>query len=462
VTRQVHTNLETASADQTCGVGAKSASFTTRIVVGDPDQASSNLVMLGDNVSAMHHLLADEHLASTVDLIYIDPPFCTGRVFEGQKGRTGYSDVFSSDAEYLRFLRDRLRLLRQLMSDRGSLYLQLDRKYGYLARRVIDRTIGRSHFRNEITRIKCNPKNSKRKVYGNQTDVIYFFSFPDAIWNGCREPVTKKQLSQYSKVDADERRYTTSPVHASGTVSNGATGDAWRDMLPPPGKHWATTPEKLDQLDAAGLIEWSSNGNPRRKLYLDDVQGRWIQDVWEFKDKGGSRDDYPTEKNLAMLERIILQSSAPGSTVLDCFMGSGTTLVAAAKHGRRFIGIDESHGSLASTVGRLSRETTGAFTITAQRPIVVNQPYDQAIVDAHGLVRLANDLGRPQPDAMLAGVSAPDGTWRVRPLQACSGAWSGVRQNDTHVIVVDGQGGFTALTLTSDALTTVTALKHAA
>jgi adenine-specific DNA-methyltransferase len=433
-----------------------------QIVVGALPHASANIVMYGDNVAAMQHLLADEHLARTVDLIYIDPPFCTGRVFYKQSGGTGYSDVFSSDAEYLRFLHDRLRLLRQLMSDRGSLYLQIDRKYGYLARRVIDRTIGRSHFRNEITRIKCNPKNSKRKAYGNQTDTIYFFSLPDAIWNDCREPVTKKQLSQFTKVDADGRRYTTSPLHAPGTVSDGPTGGAWRGMLPPPGKHWATTPDKLDQLDAAGLVEWSSTGNPRRKRYLDDVQGCWIQDVWQFKDKGGSRDDYPTEKNLAMLERIILQSSAPDSTVLDCFMGSGTTLVAAAKHGRRFIGIDESGGSLAATVGRLSRETSSAFTISAQRPIVVNQPFDSAIVDADGIVRLANDLGRPQPEAMLAGVPAPDSTWRVRALKVRSGAWSGVRQSDTHVIAVDGQGNFAAHTLTSDAPATVPALKNAA
>jgi adenine-specific DNA-methyltransferase len=462
VTDQLHPHPTKASVALACNSDANPDGFTPQIVVGDPAHASANIVMFGDNVSAMQHLLADEHLARKVDLIYIDPPFCTGRVFEGQEGRTGYSDVFSSDAEYLRFLRDRLRLLRQLMSDRGSLYLQIDRKYGYLARRIIDRTIGRPHFRNEITRIKCNPKNSKRKAYGNQTDVIYFFSLPDAIWNGCREPVTKKQLSQYSKVDADGRRYTTSPLHAPGTVSNGATGGAWRDMLPPPGKHWARTPEKLDQLDAAGLIEWSSNGNPRRKRYLDEVEGRWIQDVWEFKDKGGSRDDYPTEKNLAMLERIILQSSAPDSTVLDCFMGSGTTLVAAAKHGRRFIGIDESGGSLAATIGRLSRETTSAFTIAAQSPIVVNQPFDPAIVDAHGRVRLANHRGRPEPEAILAGVSAPDGTWRVCPLQACSGAWSGVRQNDTHVIVVDGRGDLTALMITSDALASVRALKDAA
>jgi hypothetical protein len=97
VTALAHPYRTEESATPSCAP-ADPAGFTPRIVVGDPIHASANLVMFGDNVAAMQHLLAHEHLEGMADLIYIDMPFCTGRVFEGQEGRTGYSDVFSSDA----------------------------------------------------------------------------------------------------------------------------------------------------------------------------------------------------------------------------------------------------------------------------------------------------------------------------------------------------------------------------
>ena len=93
-------------------------------------------------------------------------------------------------------------------------------------------------------------------------------------------------------------------------------------------------------MDAQGLIEWSSTGNPRIKKYADEHTGKKIQDIWRFKDPQNPK--YPTEKNIQMLEQIILQSSNIGDYVLDCFAGSGTTLKASNKLERKWIGIDSS------------------------------------------------------------------------------------------------------------------------
>ena len=98
----------------------------------------------------------------------------------------------------------------------------------------------------------------------------------------------------------------------------------------------------LTQLDEAGLIEWSSTGNPRKIVLASEHKGFKVQDVWEFKDKGLSYVDYPTQKNIDFLERIIKNSSNENSIVLDCFAGSGSTLKTAQKLNRKWIGVDNS------------------------------------------------------------------------------------------------------------------------
>ena len=111
-------------------------------------------------------------------------------------------------------------------------------------------------------------------------------------------------------------------------------------MTPPPGRHWRHPPARLDELDAAGLIAWSPAGNPRKIRYASDAAGKLPQDIWLYKDP--QRPAYPTQKNARLLERIIRASSNPDDAVLDCYAGSGTTLIAAARLGRRFIGMDNS------------------------------------------------------------------------------------------------------------------------
>jgi adenine-specific DNA-methyltransferase len=323
-----------------------------------------NLLIFGDNLSVMKTLMNRSDIKGQVRLVYIDPPFSTKQVFKSGILRT--STISSSDedqiayqdllvgAEYLEFLRKRLILLKELLADNGSIYVHTDCKIGHYVKVLMDEIFGQEHFINDITRIKCNPKNFKRKGYGNIKDMILFYSKTDNfVWNGSYTNYTKEQLEKlFPKVDKDGRRYTTTPLHAPGETKNGPTGQPWRGILPPKGRHWRYPPAVLDELDRQGLIEWSKTGNPRKKIYADKhIRKIYRQDVWEFKDP--QYPTYPTEKNLEMLKVIIDASSNKEDIVLDCFSGSGTTLIAAEQLGRRWIGIDNSPKAIEITLRRL-------------------------------------------------------------------------------------------------------------
>lgn len=334
--------------------------------------ASPNKLIMGENLAVLRSLLEDHVLAGRVDLVYIDPPFSTNveyrigsdranTVSMAHEDEVAYSDTLVG-AEYLEFLRERLILLRQLMSDRASIYLHIDYKIGHYVKIIMDEVFGRENFRNDIARIKCNPKNFRRQAYGNVKDMILFYSKTDApTWNEPRIPLTDEEVNRlFRKLDASGRRYTTVPLHAPGETQNGKTGQPWRGLMPPKGRHWRSPPEILEELDRQGLIEWSATGVPRKKIFADEQVGKRAQDVWEFKDP--QYPCYPTEKNLDLLKFIIEASSNPGDLVLDCFCGSGTTLVAAQQLGRRWIGVDQSEHAIRIAERRLRALRGDLFT----------------------------------------------------------------------------------------------------
>ena len=274
----------------------------------------------------------------------------------------------------MEFLRERLLLLRELLADDGSIYLHIDYKIGHYVKVLMDEVFGAENFRNDITRIKCNPKNFSRKGYGNIKDMILFYGKSDAAtWRDARRPLSGEQQARlFKKIDADGRRYTTVPLHAPGETTRGQTAKPWRGLTPPKGRHWRSTPEVLEDLNQRGLIEWSRSGVPRKKIYLDNQPGQKVQDIWEFKDP--QHPDYPTEKNLDMLKMIVEASSNAGDVVLDCFCGSGTTLVAASESGRNWIGIDESAHAIEVAKNRLraaaAADTPIEYQIVQQRGTV--------------------------------------------------------------------------------------------
>lgn len=312
-----------------------------------------------DNLIVLKNLLNDSEIKGCVKLIYIDPPYNTGADFENRNQEFAYSDRFSTK-EYLSFMRERLILMQELLANDGSIYVHLDCKMVFHVKLLMDEIFGLNNFRGMITRKKCKSKNYTKKTYGNISDYILFYTKSDSpVWNRPYEAWTsEKEDKEYPFIEPETgRRYKKVPIHAPG-VRKGATGSSWRGMMPPAGKHWQYTPDKLDEMDANNEIYWSSTGNPRRKVYLDQSKGVPVQDIWldylDINNQNSFQTGYPTEKNLDMLKRIIEASSNPGDLVFDCFAGSGTTLIAAEQLDRDWIGVDIGAVAIDTIINRLA------------------------------------------------------------------------------------------------------------
>ena len=335
------------------------------IINGDPVQfnsiysqsgVSSKRLYFGDNLDVLRLLVSDPAICGKINLIYIDPPFATQSQFVSRKQSKAYEDTLSG-AAFVEFLRRRLILLHKLLSNNGSIYLHLDEKMIFEMKMIMDEIFGVSNYRNMIVRKKCNPKNYTRKTYGNIADFILFYTKSEKyIWNKQTAPLSENGKKEYYYTEEQTgRKFMKVPLHAPGS-RNGETGKPWRGKMPPPGKHWQYTPKILDEMDARGEIFWSKNGNPRRKVYLDEHPGVTVQDIWlDFRDAHNQNikiTGYPTEKNPNLIRRIVAASSNPGGLVLDCFAGSGTTLAVADDMQRSWIGIDNSIEALKTILHR--------------------------------------------------------------------------------------------------------------
>ena len=171
---------------------------------------SKNKLIQGDNLKALKSLLINYRLKGKINLIYIDPPFATNGIFRIGKNRANtisksnddniaYSDTLIG-SEFLEFLRKRLVLLKELMSDNASIYLHIDYKIGHYVKILMDEIFGKENFRNDIARIKCNPKNFQRKAYGNIKDLILFYSkSKDSVWNDPKIHFTNEDIKKLFK-----------------------------------------------------------------------------------------------------------------------------------------------------------------------------------------------------------------------------------------------------------------------
>ncbi len=347
---------------------------------------SPNRLYFGDNLGALAALRRDPQIVGRVKLVYIDPPYATRTVFHCRNLNHAYEDI-SGGAEYLEAVRSRLILLHELLAADGAIYLHLDEKMVFHVKVLMDELFGADNYRNCITRKKCNPKNYTSKAYGNVADYILFYTkSAKYIWNRPTEPWTPERAREYQYVEPETgRRFMKVPVHAPG-VRRGETGQPWRGMLPPPGKHWQYPPKKLEELDARGEIYWSPNGNPRRKVYLDGSPGVGVQDIWlHFRDAHNQNiriTGYPTEKNPDLLRRIVEASSNPGDLVLDCYAGSGTTLAVSSDLGRRWIGIDNSPEAIATTLERFVTGPQLMGDFVSQRQCPSASLYDECSEDS--------------------------------------------------------------------------------
>lgn len=317
------------------------------------DKINLDTLLWADNWFGLHSIIESGLKAQ---LIYLDPPYATGFDFVSRNQEHAYGDVMSA-AAYVEFMRRRLVLIHELLDDNGSVYVHIGHQMVAETKLLLDEIFGPKNFRNLITRRKCSSKNFTKLQYSNLNDYLLFYSKSDRyIWNQPKVRASDEWITkEYPKMD-QRGQYKLVPVHAPG-VRRGETGGLWRNMEPPPGKHWQYVPAKLDEFDLKGEIHWSKNGNPRRKVYLTDDKALPVTDYWDsFRDAHHQSvliTGYPTEKNFDMLKMIVEASSNPGDLVIDPFTGSGSTIDAARVLGRNWIGIDESFTAIKTCINRL-------------------------------------------------------------------------------------------------------------
>lgn len=223
---------------------------------------------------------------------------------------------------------------------------------------------GAENFRNEIIWKRSHGHNSALR-YGANHDVILFYGKTEKVlWNTIFHDYDKSYTDKhYRHIAKDGRRYKHENPTGAG-VSKGVTGLPWRGVDPTAkGRHWARTPDELEKLEKVGLIYWPDKIGawPYIINYLDEKNGVPGQDLWTDVDPinmmAAERLGYPTQKPLALLERIIQASSNPGDVVLDPFCGCGTAIAAAQKKGRNWIGIDITH----LAIGLIKRRMVDAY-----------------------------------------------------------------------------------------------------
>ena len=225
---------------------------------------------------------------------------------------------------------------------------------------LMDSVFGPGSYSNEIT-WRRTTAHSSAKRYAPVHDVIFYYRKSKiCTWNEPRTDYDEAYLDRYYKFDdGDGRLYWRADLCAAGT-RKGDSGKPWRGIDPTDkGMHWKFTVQRLDELDAEGRIYWPPRGTmPQYKRHRDELKGKAVSDIWDDINRvnpvGGERLGYPTQKPVALLERLVAASSNPGDLVLDPFCGCGTTIHAAEKLGREWIGIDVTHLAISLIEKRLN------------------------------------------------------------------------------------------------------------
>ena len=332
-----------------------------------------NKIYWGDNLQVMSHLI--KNFRGKIKLVYIDPPFDSKADYKKRiklRGQTvandlnsfeekQYTDIWTND-EYLQFMYERLILLKELLSDTGSLYLHCDWHKSHYLRCILDEIFGQENFRNEIVWQRFNFHADANK-FGVVHDTILFYSkSQNYTYNKPYVKLNQRYIDSHFVQDQDGRYYTLSDPTAPG---HGKTGQALRFkgrlIAPPEGTMWRFKQEIIDEMIETGRMIFTSTGRPRVKRYLDEIQGSAVHTVWtdisSVNSQADDRTDYPTQKPRELLTRIINASSEPGDLVLDAFMGSGTTQEVSMRLGRKFIGTDINLGAVQITTKRLLKST---------------------------------------------------------------------------------------------------------
>ncbi len=372
-----------------------------------------NALHYGDNLAVLRESIASEG----VDLVYLDPPFNSqasyNLLFKGPSGKGADAQIEAFEdtwhwgeeaerafaevldlphtqaAELLRALRSflgendmmaylammavRLIELHRVLKQTGSLYLHCDPTASHHLKVVMDAIFGAEQFVAEIVWRRTNARGTTGR-WPRLHDIIFQYARSDQfLFRPMKAKAEKSKLPHTLITGEDGLKYQTYELTAPGATKEGESGKPWRGYDPNKyGRHWANSHTQMNEWDEGSLIHWPKDGGfPRR---LDDApfdpEGRMVTigDVWTDIDRlnqtAKERLGYPTQKPLALLERILLASSNEGDVVLDPFCGCGTTIYAAQKLRRSWIGIDITHLAISLIERRLKDAFPGiAFEV---------------------------------------------------------------------------------------------------
>ena len=330
-----------------------------------------NLVFHGDNKEILSTLLV-QGFRGKIDLIYIDPPFASGADYvrkvklRGKKEnleaeghsvieQTQYTDIWAND-NYLQFMYERLSLMRELLSEKGSLYLHCDWRMNSYLHLAMDEIFGKSNFLNLVTwrRQIVRGMKTHAEFMPFSSDYIYLYAKDkdNAIWN-------KIEKVNAISLEEAERKYKKDDKDFFATSDPGTYSDESIIKLYEEGRIYVTRGGKL--LIKDGKVSVTA-GKIRIKYHRETVGDKVLEktvvdNIWDDIPGLGVNPneylDYPTQKPEPLLERIIEASSNKNSIVLDCFVGSGTTAAAAEKLGRRWIAADLNKGAIQTMMKRI-------------------------------------------------------------------------------------------------------------
>jgi adenine-specific DNA-methyltransferase len=329
-----------------------------------------NRLIFGDNLLALKAL--EQEFSGKVKCVFIDPPYNTGSAF------THYDDGLEHSI-WLGLMRDRLEIIRRLLSDDGSLWITIDDNECHYLKVLCDEVFGRKNFITSVIWRKNYSPKSTAKHFSVDHDYIFVYAKNEDIWHPNPMPRSEKQDKAYKNPDNDPRGpWKPGDLSARNYYSAGTypiTSPSGREISgPPAGNYWRVSKEKFLEMDRDNRIWWGKDGNnvPAIKRFLSEVkQGMVPQTFWDYEAVGHTQDAkkeivslfgddvFGTPKPEKLMKRIIEIATNSGDLILDSFAGSGTTGAVAHKMGRRWIMIELGEHCHTHIIPRLKKVIDG-------------------------------------------------------------------------------------------------------
>jgi adenine-specific DNA-methyltransferase len=337
--------------------------------LGEGDKDSGNMIIQGDNLEALKALLP--FYAGQVKCIYIDPPYNTGSAFE-------HYDDNLEHTKWLSMIYPRLELLRELLSEDGSIWISIDDDEGHYLKVVCDEVFGRNNFISNCIWHKKHTRSNDAKWFSDNHDHIFVYAKCKEMWQPNLLPRPEDSEKGYTNPDNDYRgKWASNPCHVktpSPSCIYAVITPSGREIWPPNGRSWMVTKERFQELIEDNRIWFGKNGNnaPRHKKFLSEVKDGFVPTTLWFRDEVGDNQEakievkfllpenvFNTPKPERLIERVLTLGSNPSDLVLDSFLGSGTTAAVAHKMGRRYIGIEMGEQAKTHCVMRLKKVIEG-------------------------------------------------------------------------------------------------------